>query len=140
MARMKPCGGHRERSERLERELQEGKLGTVLLDLRSGLLKIERSRRALTEYGLSQRRWLEIVKDIDPNLRFLVRPQVMDAIVVYLESVDGPVERTQLVNEMAARGVGTWERIRQIIRMNLQNGKLKLLAENKIGLPKKNSN
>jgi hypothetical protein len=140
MARKKRRRARRKRLTLRERELQRGRIGMVLLELRSAFLKAERCRRTLTEYGLSHRRWQEIVRDIDPNFRFMARPQEMDAIVIYLESVGEPVKTERLVNEMAARGVGTWERIRQIIRMNLQNGKLKLLAENKIGLPKKNSN
>ena len=120
-----------------EKEMQQGRIGMVLLDLRSAILKAERCRRNLALYGLSERRWLEIVKDIDPNLRFMARPQLMDAIVVYLESAGHTVEKAQLVREMANRGVGTPERIRQVIRFNLQNGKLKLSPDSKIGLTKR---
>ena len=122
-----------------EKEVRQGRIGMVLLDLRSAILKAERCRRTLTFYGLSDRRWLEIVKDIDPNLRFMARPQEMDAIVVYLESAGEPVTRSQLVNEMAQRGIGTMERIRQVIRFNLQTGKLKLFPDHRIGLPKQES-
>lgn len=123
-------------SARRERELQEGRIGEVLLDLRSALLKAQRCRVTLTRYGLSHRRWLEIVRDIDPNLRFMARPQEMDAIVVYLESAGRPVEIEQLVTEMSGRGVATIERIRQIIRFNVQTGKLKRHGDGRIGLPK----
>lgn len=122
---------------RVDKQLKQGRIGEILLDIHRGIYLVERSRRALTRYGLSHRRWLEIVRDIDPNFRFMARPQEMDAIVTYLESVGEPVEKRDLVNEMAGRGVGTLERIRQVIRMNLKSGKLKQVAENQIGLPEK---
>lgn len=122
---------------RIDKELKQGRIGEILLDIHRGIYLVERSRRALTRYGLSDRRWLEIVRDIDPNFRFMARPQEMDAIVTYLESVGEPVEKRQLVYEMAARGLGTLERIRQVIRINLKSGRLQHYAENRVGLPEK---
>jgi hypothetical protein len=137
MARKKRRGHNRNRGRTIEKELEQGRIGEILLDIHRGIHLVERGRRALTRYGLSHRRWLEIVRDIDPNFRFMARPQEMDNIVTYLESVGEPVKKRQLVNEMAGRGVGTLERIRQVIRINLKTGKLKEFPENQIGLPEK---
>lgn len=115
------------------------KIGKVLLDLRDALRKAERCRRALAGYGVSRRRWQEIVRDIDPNLRFMARPQLLDAVITYLESLTEPVEIDNLVTDLHERGAGTAERIRQVIRMNLGAGRLERHPENRIALARRRS-
>lgn len=111
------------------------KFGETLLELRDALRKAESCRRTLQGKGFPQRRWLEIVKDIDPHLRFMARPQLLDAIIVYLQSAGGPVDRDQLARELSAQKVDTLERVRRVISQNLDNGRLVLHPGNKIGLP-----
>ena len=55
------------------------------------------------------------MKDIDPHLRFMARPQLLDAIIVYLQSAGGPVDRDQLAHELSAQKVDTLERVRRVI-------------------------
>ena len=45
-------------------------VGALLIDLRNALQQAERCRLALRDLGYSHERWQEIVKDVDPELRF----------------------------------------------------------------------
>jgi hypothetical protein len=110
-------------------------VGAVLLDLRNALQQAERCRLALKALGYSQARWQEIVRDVDPELRFALRPQVLDAIITHLQSVGGPVNRQELVRDLNAQGAGIPQRIKQSITQNLRSGYLMLYTGNKVGLP-----
>lgn len=111
------------------------RMGAVLLDLSNAIRRAERCRLILRSMGLSERRWQEIVKDVDPALRFMVRPQMIDAIITHLESAGEPVSRDLLVRELSEQGAGVPERIRHSITANLRSRKLVLHPDNKIGLP-----
>jgi hypothetical protein len=110
-------------------------VGALLLDLRNALQQAERCRLALKALGYSQTRWQEIVRDVDRDLRFVLRPQILDAIITHLQSVGGPVHRQELVRDLNAQGAGIPQRIKQSITQNLRAGNLMLYAGNKIGLP-----
>jgi len=110
-------------------------VGALLLDLRNALQQALRCRLALKALGYSQARWQEIVRDVDPDLRFVLRPQILDAIVTHLQSVGGPVHRQELVRDLNAQGAGIPQRIKQSITQNLRSGTLLLFPGNKVGLP-----
>ncbi|HEY1525203.1 MAG TPA: hypothetical protein VGH51_03105 [Candidatus Angelobacter sp.] len=110
-------------------------VGAILLDLRNALRRAERCRRALSDLGYSRERWQEIVMDVDPELRFMVRPKMLDAIIIYLRSVGKPVSRNSLVHDLSAQAAGDLRRIRQSITANLHSKNLVMNADNKIGLP-----
>lgn len=110
-------------------------VGAILLDLRNALRRAERCRRALSNLGYSPQRWQEIVKDVDPELRFMVRPKMLDAIIIYLRSVGEPVSRNSLVHDLSTQAAGDLRRIRQSITANLLSKNLVMNADNKIGLP-----
>ena len=109
--------------------------GKLLLDLRDALHRAKRCRVALGGLGYSSEQWQEIVRDVDPELRFMLRPQVFDAILVYLESVGKPVSKDALIRTLHAQAAGTPQRIRQSITLNLRCGNLRPYPGNKIGLP-----
>ena len=104
-------------------------VGAILLDLRSALRRAERCRLKLSRLGYSQQRWQEIVREVDPELRFMVRPKTLDAIVAYLRSEGKPVDRESLVTVLAAQRGGEARRIRQSVTANLHNQKLALYGE-----------
>ena len=110
-------------------------VGALLLDLRNALQQAERCRLALRDLGYSHERWQEIVKDVDPELRFVLRPQVLDAIVTYLQSIGKPVKRPTLIRSLNTQGAGTLQRIQQSITVHLRAGNLALFQGKKIGLP-----
>ncbi|MGC2697403.1 MAG: hypothetical protein WA738_16575 [Candidatus Angelobacter sp.] len=110
-------------------------VGSILLDLRNALRRADRCRRALSDLGYSAERWQEIVKDVDPELRFMVRPKMLDAILTYLRSAGGPVRRDSLVNGLSVQTAGALRRIRQCITANLHSKNLVMYEGNKIGLP-----
>lgn len=120
-------GGQRGRHE-------DNRFGPLLLDLRDALEKAARCRRQLHDRGFPRRRWLEIIQDVDPHLRFMVRPQLLDTILVFLEDAGEPVDRETLVTELASREAGPRERVRQVVAQSLKNGRLVLHPDNKIGL------
>lgn len=109
-------------------------VGALLLDLRNALQQAERCRLALIALGYSQTRWQEIVKDVDPELRFVLRPQILDAIITRLQSIGEPVNRHDLVRDLNKQGAGIPQRIKQSITQNLRAGNLGLFPGNKIGL------
>jgi hypothetical protein len=115
----------------------ENKFGALLLELRDALEKAARCRRELQDRGFPKRRWLEIVRDVDPHLRFMVRPQLLDSILIFLEDAGEPVNRESLVTELNAQEAGPRERVRQVIDQSVKSGKLVLHPDNKIGLPDK---
>lgn len=130
--------GRRKNPEIHSQETRQGLaqcVGAILLDLRNALRRAERCRRALSNLGYSPQRWQEIVKDVDPELRFMVRPKVLDAIITYLRSVGEPVSRNSLVHDLSAQAAGDLRRIRQTITANLHSKNLVMNADNKIGLP-----
>ena len=110
-------------------------IGALLLDLRNALQQAERCRLALKALGYPQARWQEIVRDVDPEMRFALRPQILDAIIMYLQSAGEPVHRQQLLRDLIARGAGIQQRIKQSIAHNLRSGYLVPYPRNKIGLP-----
>jgi hypothetical protein len=111
------------------------RVGPLLLTLCKALREVERCRIALKAMGFSQKRWQEIVNDVNPELRFVLRAQMLDPIVAYLKSVGKPVERNRLQRALYAQGVGPMQRIRQSITTNLRAGNLTLHPGNKVGLP-----
>jgi len=111
------------------------RIGAVLLKLRNALIRAERCRQVLNQQDFSHQRWMEIVTDVHPDLRFMVRPQILDAILKHLESADKPVSRAALARELAIQKVGTIERIRQCISTSLRTRKLALFPNNTVGLP-----
>jgi len=111
------------------------RVGPLLLSLSQALRDVERCRIALKAMGFSQKRWQEIVNDVNPELRFVLRGQMLDPIVAYLKSVGKPVERNRLQRALFAQGAGPMQRIRQSITMNLRAGNLTLHSGSKVGLP-----
>jgi hypothetical protein len=110
-------------------------VGVILLELHHALRTAERCRVTLRLLGYSQKRWQEIVKDVDPELRFMLRPQTLDHIISYLQSEGRPVSRNAVVQILSSQGAGQPMRINQAITANLRSGNLKRFGENKIGLP-----
>ena len=110
-------------------------VGVILLELHHALRTAERCRVTLRLLGYSQKRWQEIVRDVDPELRFMLRPQMLDYIITYLQSAGKPVSRKALAEILNSQGAGPVMRIKQAITVNLRSGNLKRFGENKIGLP-----
>jgi hypothetical protein len=111
------------------------RVGPLLLTLSQALREIERCRIALKAMGFSQKRWQEIVNDVNPELRFVLRSQMLDAIIAYLKSAGKPVEKNRLTRALYAQGAGPMQRIRQSITINLRAGNLTLHPGNRVGLP-----
>jgi hypothetical protein len=110
-------------------------VGALLLDLRDALQQAERCRLGLQALGYSRARWQEIVRDVDKELRFVLRPQILDAIIRRLKSIGGPVQKQELVRDLNAQGTGIPQRIKQSITHHLRSGNLVLFPGNKVGLP-----
>jgi len=110
-------------------------VGPILLTLRNALQQVERCRIVLQSMGYSQKRWQEIVNDVNPELRFVLQSQMLDPIIAYLKSVGKPVNRNKLTRDVYAQAAGPLQRIRQSITTNLRSGKLTLHYGNKVGLP-----
>ncbi|HZI55510.1 MAG TPA: hypothetical protein VFF39_01980 [Verrucomicrobiae bacterium] len=85
--------------------------------------------------GYPQKRWQEIVNDVNPELRFILQSQMLDPIIAYLKSVGKPVNKNTLARELYAQAAGPMQRIRQSITMNLRAGNLTHHSGNKVGLP-----
>jgi hypothetical protein len=111
------------------------RVGPLLLTLSEALREIERCRIALKTMGFSQKRWQEIINDVNPELRFVLRSQMLDAIIAYLKSAGKPVEKNRLTRALYAQGAGPMQRIRQSITINLRAGNLTLHPGNRVGLP-----
>jgi hypothetical protein len=110
-------------------------VGVILLELHHALRTAERCRVTLRLLGYSEKRWQEIIREVNPELSFMLRPHILDAIIAYLQSVGNPVSRKKLAKVLHLQGVGPLMRIRQTITANLRSKNLKLFDENKIGLP-----
>src|SRR6478609_11342053 len=110
-------------------------IGPLLLELRDALRRAERCRITLFRMGYSQKRWLEIVNEVNPELRFVLKSQMLDPIVTYLKSVGKPVNRSRLQRALYNQAAGPMQRIRQSITTNLRAGQLTLHSGNKVGLP-----
>jgi hypothetical protein len=111
------------------------RIGTVLLDLQGALQQAERCRVALLSLGYSREYWQEIVRDVNPELRFVLGPRLLDRILTYLESVGRPLSRKSLTHALHSQGAGPLQRIRQSITSNLRSGNLAHFPGYKIGLP-----
>jgi hypothetical protein len=110
-------------------------VGPLLLRLSNALQEVEHCRIALKVMGFPHNRWQEIVNDVNPELRFVVRGQMLDLIVAYLKSTGKPVERNRLVRVLHNQAAGPMQRIRHSISTNVKAGNLTLHSGNKVGLP-----
>lgn len=110
------------------------KIGTVLLDLHDAIRRAQQCRQTLHAAGISRKEWLEIVQDVDPGMRFLARPQMLDVIVALLEKAGKPLDRAVLVRALLLQG-GSSRQVRYAIHGYLRDGSLTLYQGDKIGLP-----
>lgn len=110
------------------------KIGTVLLDLHDAIRSAQQCRQTLHALGISRKEWMEIVQDVDQDLRFMARPQALDVIVALLEKAGKPLERETLVRTLLEHG-GSSRQVRDCIYGYLRNGSLTLYRGDKIGLP-----
>src|SRR5438105_1746559 len=79
----RPCKNNMTRKEDKNLEVigsarPAASIGTLLLTLCNALQEVERCRIALKAMGYSQKRWQEIVNDVNPELRFVLRAQMLD--------------------------------------------------------------
>jgi len=109
--------------------------GPLLLDLHDALYRAERCRLALLSLGYSREYWQEIVRDVNPELRFVLSPRLLDRTITYLESVGRPLSRKSLTRALHLQGAGALQRIRQSITSNLRSGNLAHFPGYKVGLP-----
>lgn len=114
------------------------KIGTVLLDLHDAIRSAQQCRQTLHALGISQKEWLEIVQEVDPDVRFLARPQGLDAIVALLQKAGKPLGREVLVRMLLMQG-GSSRQVRYRIHEYLRDGRLTLYRGDKIGLPEWNT-
>ncbi|HEY2362373.1 MAG TPA: hypothetical protein VGK36_14725 [Candidatus Angelobacter sp.] len=110
------------------------KIGTVLLDLHDAIRNAQKCRQTLHALGISRKEWMEIVQDVDQDLRFLARPQLLDAIVALLEKAGKPLGREALVRALLVQG-GSSRQVRDCLHGYLRSGSLTLYRGDKIGLP-----
>ena len=110
------------------------KIGTVLLGLHDAIRSAQKCRQTLHAEGISRYEWMELVQDVDPGLRFLARPQLLDPIVALLEKAGKPLERAALVRALLVQG-GSSRQVRYSIHGYLRDGNLTLYQGDKIGLP-----
>lgn len=110
-------------------------VGPLLLDLHDALHRAERCRLALLSLGYSREHWQEIVRDVNPELRFVLSPRLLDRTITYLESVGRPLSRKSLTRALHLQGAATLQRIRQSITSNLRSGNLAHFPGYKVGLP-----
>jgi hypothetical protein len=113
---------------------QGAKIGAVLLDLHDAIRSAQQCRQTLHALGISRKEWMEIVEDVDPDLKFLARPQALDVIVALLEEAGKPLDRAALVHALLAQG-GSSREVRYSVHRYLRNGRLTLYPGDKIGLP-----
>lgn len=109
--------------------------GPLLLDLHDALHRAESCRLALLSLGYSHENWQEIVRDVNPELRFVLSPRLLDRTITYLESVGRPLSRKSLTRALHLQGAGALQRIRQSITANLRSGNLAHFPGYKVGLP-----
>jgi len=110
-------------------------VGPILLELQNALQRAERCRVALLRVGYSRKHWQEIVREVNPELRFVLSPRLLDRIITYLESVGRPLSRKSLTRALHLQGAGTLQRIRQSITSSLRSGNLARFPGYKVGLP-----
>lgn len=110
------------------------KIGPVLLDLHDAIRRAQQCRQTLHTLGISRKQWMEIVQDVDPDMRFLARPQELDVVIVLLEKAGKPLDREVLVRALLVQG-GSSRQVRDCLQGYLRNGSLKLHPGDKIGLP-----
>lgn len=113
---------------------QGAKIGPVLLDLHDAIRSAQQCRQTLHAVGISRMEWMGIVEEVDPDMRFLARPQELDVIVALLEKAGEPLDRATLVRALLLQG-GTSRQVRYSIHRYLRNGRLTLYPGDKIGLP-----
>ena len=106
----------------------------MLLDLHDAIRSAQQCRQTLHALGISRKEWLEIVQDVDPDMRFLARPQLLDVIVALLQKAGKPLGREALVRTLLVQG-GSSRQVRYCIHGYLRNGSLTLFRGDKIGLP-----
>ena len=92
------------------------KIGAVLLDLHDAIRNAQQCRQTLHALGISRREWLELVEDVDPDMRFLARPRLLDVIVVLLEKAGKPLGREELVQTLLMQGGGSSRQVRYSIQ------------------------
>lgn len=110
------------------------KIGAVLLDLHDAMRRAQQCRQTLHALGISRKEWMEIVQDVDQDLRFMARPQALDVIVALLETAGKPLGREALVRALLMQG-GSSRQVRDLIHGYLHNKSLVLYRGDKIGLP-----
>ncbi|MGH9637026.1 MAG: hypothetical protein ACRD72_19525 [Candidatus Angelobacter sp.] len=110
------------------------KIGTVLLDLHDAIRNAQQCRQTLHALGISRKEWLEIVEDVDPDMRFLARPRLLDVIVALMEKAGKPLGRETLVRTLLVQG-GSSRQVRYSIQGYLRSGSLTLFRGDNIGLP-----
>jgi hypothetical protein len=110
------------------------KIGALLLELRDSLERAAQCRLSLEERGFPRERWLEVVKDVDPHLRFMGRRQILDVLVDHLHSEGVAIPRRRLAHQVALQGAATLARVQYAITVNLRNGNLSRFPNNRIGL------
>jgi hypothetical protein len=72
---------------------------------------------------------------VNPELRFVLGPRLLDRTITYLESAGRPLGRKSLTRALHSQGAGSLQRIRQSITSNLRSGNLAHFPGYKIGLP-----
>lgn len=110
------------------------RIGPVLLDLHDAIRNAQQCRQTLHARGISRKEWLDLVEDVDPDMRFLARPRLLDVIVSLLEKAGKPLGREALVRTLLVQG-GSSRQVRYSIQGYLDNGSLTLYRGDKIGLP-----
>ena len=105
----------------------------MLLALHDAIRNAQQCRQTLHALGISRKEWLELVHDVDPDMRFMARLQVLDVIVALLEKAGKPLDREALVRTLILQG-GTSREIRSFIHEYLRDGSLTLHQGDKIGL------
>jgi hypothetical protein len=106
----------------------------VLLDLHDAIRSAQQCRQTLHVLGISRKEWLEIVEDVDPDMRFLARPRLLDVLVALLEKAGKPLPRETLVRTLIVQG-GSSRQIRYSIQGYLRSGSLTMFRGDNIGLP-----
>jgi hypothetical protein len=110
------------------------KIGDTLLKFRNALIRAKKCRRVLVQQDFSQERWMEIVAEVEAELRFIVRPDLLDAVVQHLLKAGKPITRRAVVRDLVQQRVGGAERIRQSITLGLRSGELTLFPGKMIGI------
>ena len=78
---------------------------------------------------------MEIAAEVEAELRFIVRPDLLDAVVQHLLKAGKPITRRAVVRDLVQQKVATAERVRQTITLGLRSGQLTSFPHKTIGLP-----